>query len=62
MTDLNEQRLDDLAREYFVKARWDSPYGGKGRVQRLVEELREEMRPSGTGAACAPSCSAPSAV
>jgi hypothetical protein len=53
MTDLNESRLDDLAREYFVKARWDAPYGGKGRVQQKVEELRDEMTPSDWRSLCA---------
>ena len=43
MSDLTPGILDGLAREYFQRARWEAPYGGPGRVQRTLEELRPNV-------------------
>jgi hypothetical protein len=43
MTDCTPERLDNLARDYYSKARWDTPYGSRGRVLSTIEELRPTL-------------------
>ena len=43
MADLTPSALDAVAREYFQRARWDAPYGGSGRVESTLTELRQTL-------------------
>lgn len=43
MTDCTPERLDGLARDYYVRARWNTPYGSRGRVLTTIEELRPSL-------------------
>lgn len=43
VTDVANADLRELSEEYFVRTRWAQPYGGRGRVQQTLEELRPTL-------------------
>ena len=43
MTDFTPDVIDGLARHYFEHAGWADPYGGRGRVQQTLEQLRPSL-------------------
>lgn len=43
MTECTPEKLDSLARDYYAKARWNTPYGSRGRVLTTLQELRPTL-------------------
>lgn len=43
VTQIQEQQLDALAREYFLRAGWDAPYGGPAPAQEKLEAIADSL-------------------